>query len=97
MNTTAINWSDIETCQPMCPHAATEQREQAINRIFATIARKHRNMRQTLRTLTPSRIYRQELKVARRMAQAIDHHPTLSNACLWAMGIAFMIEDFFNA
>jgi hypothetical protein len=54
-------------------------------------------MRQTLRTLTPSRIYRQELKVARRMAQAIDHHPTLSNACLWAMGIAFMIEVFFNA
>jgi len=96
MNTTVINWSDIETCQPMCPHAATEQREQAINRIFATIARKHRNMRQTLRTLTPSRIYRQELKVARRMAQAIDHHPTLSNACLWAMDIAFMIEVFFN-
>ena len=97
MNTTAINWSDIETCQPMCPHAATEQRELAINRIFATIARKHHNMRQTLRTLAPSRIYRQELNVARRMAQAIDHHPTLSNACLWAMGIAIFVEIFLYA
>ena len=97
MNTTAINWSDIEPCQPMCPHTATEQREQAINRIFATIARKHRNMRQTLRTLTAPRIYRQELKVARRIAQAVDQHPTLSNACLWAMGIAFMIEVFLYA
>lgn len=94
MNTTAINWSDIETCQPMCPHAATEQREQAIDRIFAAIARKHRNMRQALRTLTTSRIYRQEMKVACRMAQAIDHHPTLSNACLWAMKIVIFAEIF---
>lgn len=96
MNTTTANWSDIEPCQPMTS-AATHQREQAINRIFATIARKHRSMRQTLRALTPSRIYRQELKVARRMAQAINHHPTLSNACLWAMGIAIFAEIFLYA
>ena len=77
--------------------AATHQREAAMSRFFATIARRSQAMRQTLRTLTPSRIYRQELNVARRMAQAIDHHPTLSNACLWAMGIAFMIEVFLYA
>ena len=96
MNTTTANWNDIEPCQPMTS-AATHQREAAMSRFFATIARRSQAMRQTLRTLTPSRIYRQELNVARRMAQAIDHHPTLSNACLWAMGIAFMIEVFLYA
>ena len=77
--------------------AAASQREAAMSRFFATIARRSQAMRQTLRTLTAPRIYRQELKAARRMAQAVDQHPTLSNACLWAMGIAFMIEVFLYA
>ena len=96
MNTTTANWSDIEPCQPMTS-AATHQREAAMSRFFATIARRSQAMRQTLRNLTAPRIYRQELKAARRMAQAIDHHPTLFNACLWAIGIAFMIEVFLYA
>jgi hypothetical protein len=96
MNTTTANWNDIEPCQPMTS-AATHQREAAMSRFFATVARRSQAMRQTLRTLTAPRIYRQELKAARRMAQTIDHHPTLSNACLWAMGIAFVIEIFLYA
>ena len=42
-------------------------------------------------------IYRRQLRMYRRIAQAVDQHPTLSNACLWAMGIAFMIEVFLYA
>ena len=95
MNTTA-NWSDIEPCQPMTS-AAASQREAAMSRFFATIARRSQALHQTLRNLTAPRIYRQELKAARRMAQAVDQHPTLSNACLWAIGIAFMIEVFLYA
>ena len=77
------NQSDVETIQPTstCNEFANEV--EGINIRF--------------RHLTAPVIYRKQLKVARRMAQAIDHHPTLSNACLWAMGIAFMIEVFFNA
>ena len=96
MNTTTANWSDIEPCQP-ATSAAASQREAAMSRFFVTIARRSQAMRQTLRNLTAPRIYRQELKAARRMAQAVDQHPTLSNACLWAMGIAFMIEVFLYA
>ena len=41
-----------------------------------------------------SRLYRQELRMARAIARVIDAHPTLSNIALWLMGIGFMFEIF---
>ena len=44
-----------------------------------------------------SRLYRQELRMARAVARAIDAHPTVSNIALWLMGIAIMVEIFLFA
>lgn len=79
VQTIIINQSDIETIQPMS--VSTE-----------AVSRKVRSLRQLL---TAPRIYRNELKVARCMAQVIDAHPTLSNICLWAMGIVIMLEILY--
>ena len=43
------------------------------------------------------RLYHQELRMARAMARVIDEHPTISNICLWLMGLAFMVEVFLYA
>ena len=43
------------------------------------------------------RLYRQELRMARAVARAIDAHPTVSNIALWLMGIAIMVEVFLFA
>ena len=43
------------------------------------------------------RLYRKELRLARAMARVIDEHPTISNVCLWLMGLAFMVEVFLYA
>jgi len=42
--------------------------------------------------LTLPHLYRKELRMARAMARAIESHPTLSNVCLWLMGIGIMVE-----
>ena len=44
-----------------------------------------------------TRLYRQELRMARAVARVIDAHPTLSNIALWLMGIAIMVEIFLYA
>ena len=44
-----------------------------------------------------SRLYRQDLRLARAVARAIDAHPTLSNIALWLMGIGIMVEVFLFA
>ena len=43
------------------------------------------------------RLYRQELRLARAVARAIDAHPTVSNIALWLMGIGIMVEIFLFA
>ena len=43
------------------------------------------------------RLYRQELRLARAVARAINAHPTLSNIALWLMGIGIMVEIFMFA
>ena len=47
--------------------------------------------------LSLPRLYRMVLHVARAMARVIDEHPTISNVCLWLMGLAFMVEVFLYA
>ena len=44
-----------------------------------------------------TRLYRQELRMARAVARVIDAHPTLSHIALWLMGIALMVEIFLYA
>ena len=44
-----------------------------------------------------TRLYRQELRMARAVARVIDAHPTLSNIALWLMGIGIMVEIFLYA
>ena len=41
-----------------------------------------------------SRLYRQEMRMARAVARVIDAHPTLSIIALWLMGIGIMVEIF---
>lgn len=43
------------------------------------------------------RLYRQELRMARAVARTINAHPTISNVCLWLMGIGIMVEIFLYA
>ena len=44
-----------------------------------------------------TRLYRQELRMARAVARVIDAHPTLSNIALWLMGIGIMVEILLYA
>lgn len=44
-----------------------------------------------------SRLYRNELRLARAVARVIDAHSTLSNIFLWLMGIGIMVEIFMFA
>lgn len=81
VQTIIINQSNIEAIQPMS--VSTE-----------AVSRKVRNLR---RSLTVTSIYRKELRMARAAARAIDAHPTLSNICLWLMGIGIMVEIFLFA
>jgi hypothetical protein len=43
------------------------------------------------------RLYRKELRQARAVARAINAHPTISNICLWLMGVGIMVEIFLFA
>ena len=47
--------------------------------------------------LSAPRLYRLELRAARSVAHWLDRHPVIFNALLWALGIAFALEVFFNA
>ena len=81
MATIIFNASDIETVQPVI--GCTE-----------AVSGKVRSLR---RLLTIPRIYRKELRMARALARFIDAHPTISNICLWLMGIGIMVEIFLFA
>ena len=43
------------------------------------------------------RVYRHQLRLARAVARVIDAHPTISNICLWLMGVGIMVEIFLFA
>ena len=45
-------------------------------------------------TMSLPRLYRQDLRLARAIARAIDAHPTISNIALWLMGIGIMVEIY---
>jgi len=77
MNTTAINWSNIETVQP-----ASSCNQFAHKVKLFTIHYK---------LFTPAVIYRCQLRMYRRMAQFIDRHPALSNLWLGGWSLAGII------
>jgi hypothetical protein len=81
VQTIIFNQSNIETVQPVIG-------------CKEAVSGKVRNPR---RLLTIPRIYRKELRMARALARFIDAHPTISNICLWLMGLAFMVEIFLYA
>lgn len=54
-------------------------------------------VRSLRRFLTITRIYSRELRMARALARVIDAHPTVSNICLWLMGMAAMVGSFLYA
>lgn len=52
------------------------------------------NAEQVRKQVKPAKIYRQQLKMYRRMAQVIDRHPLAVNAALWIAGIATAVYTF---
>ena len=52
------------------------------------------NAEQVHEQVKPAKIYRQQLKMYRRMAQVIDRHPLAVNAALWIAGIATAVYTF---
>ena len=108
--TSIYNRSDIETAQPVSVADIVKQTKERGSKFLRPFGSKRPEVeRFTLHSIpanAPTRslslftfpcIYRRQLRMYRRIAQVVDHHPTLSNACLWAMGIAFMIEVFLYA
>lgn len=69
-----------------------QARQQAA--IEINVPRININAEQVREQLKPAKIYRQELKLYRRMAQVIDRHPFAVNAALWLAGIATMVHIF---
>lgn len=61
--------------------------------MVGTVSTAARALMQPAKYLTAPRLYRLEL----RAAQWLDRHPVIFNALLWALGIAFALEVFFNA
>lgn len=80
MKATTINWSDVETVQPVSD----------CNQFAREIDRVSLNLR-LLDGISLKRIYRKELKLYRRMAQFIDQHPTLTNLWIGGWGMAMFI------
>lgn len=64
--------------------------------VFQVIARRRQAIRRALSKITVPAAYRQELKMGRRVAQAIDRHQKLSNAILWIMAFVFVFEVFMK-
>ena len=98
--TSIYNRSDIETAQPVSVADIVKQTKDRGSKFLRPFGSKRPEVKRfTLHSslFTFPCIYRRQLRMYRRIAQVIDHHPTLSNACLWAMGIAFMIEVFLYA
>ena len=52
------------------------------------------NTEQVRKQMQPAKIYRQQLKMYRRMAQVIDRHPFAVNTALWLAGIATAVYTF---
>lgn len=65
--------------------------------MVGTVSTAARALMQSAKYLTAPRLYRLELRAARSVAHWLDRHPVIFNALLWALGIAFALEVFFNA
>ena len=65
--------------------------------MVGTVSTAARALMQSAKYLTAPRLYRLELRAARAAASLIESRPRLFNALLWALGIAFALEVFFNA
>lgn len=76
------NQSDVETAQPVSVADIVKQTKERGSRFFSL----HSSL------FTFPCIYRRQLRLYRRLAQFIDHHPTLSN--LWIGGWAVAIILF---
>ena len=86
------------------PGAQCTRRPFSIVAALGTVATAARSLLRAARlnvaaacALSAPRLYRLELRAARSVAQWLDRHTVIFNALLWALGIAFALEVFFNA
>ena len=86
------------------PGAQCARRPFSIAAAVGTVATAARSLLRAARlnvaavcALSAPRFYRLELRAVRSAAQWLDRHPVIFNALLWALGIAFALEVFFNA
>lgn len=79
------------------PGAQYARRPFSIAAAVGTVSTAARALMQSAKYLTAPRLYRLELRAARAAASLIESRPRLFNALLWALGIAFALEVFFNA
>lgn len=86
------------------PGAQCARRPFSIAAAVGTVATAARSLLRVARlnvaavcALSAPRLYRLELRAVRSVAQWLDRHPVIFNALLWALGIAFALEVFFNA
>lgn len=86
------------------PGAQCARRPFSIAAAVGTVATAARSLLRAARlnvaavcALSAPRLYRLELRAVRSAAQWLDRHPVIFNALLWALGIAFALEVFFNA
>ena len=86
------------------PGAQCARRPFSIAAAVGTVATAARSLLRAARlnvaaacVLSAPRLYRLELRAARSVAHWLDRHPVIYNALLWALGIAFALEVFFNA
>ena len=86
------------------PGAQCARRPFSIAAAVGTVATAARSLLRAARlnvaavcALSAPRLYRLELRAARSVAHWLDRHPVRYNALLWALGIAFALEVFFNA
>ena len=86
------------------PGAQCARRPFSIAAAVGTVATAARSLLRAARlnaaavcALSAPRLYRLELRAARSVAHWLDRHPVIFNALLWALGIAFALEVFFNA
>lgn len=48
-------------------------------------------------TLTLPRLYRKQLRMLQALAYGIERHPVITDAALWVLGIAIVVEAFLYA
>ena len=85
------------------PGAQCARRPFSIVAALGTVATAARSLLRAVRlnaaalyVINAPRLYRLELRAARTVAHWLDRHPVIYNALLWALGIAFALEVFFN-